>query len=244
MQVDIPEGSTLQDMERLLAQSGMQPPLLVKPLWTDGREGSHGLAVVYDLPSLGQLLDGSGAVSSSFRPPVVIQQFVPHGGALHKVYVLGSISVVCKRPSLGDQHLGDISGSRRKGVLQLPRISCKTVAFDLGGGHAGNPESLRAVEGGAECSNCSPPAADQVLDSETELLTPSSRPSSPDEHRPPEWFTRALAHELRARMGLQLFNFDLIVPEQQSSADEDLYLVVDINYFPGERGSDMTSLLA
>lgn len=42
-------------------------------------------------------------------------------------------------------------------------------------------------------------------------------------------FVRALAAALRAALGLQLFNFDLI----RVGGASDAFLVVDINYFPG-----------
>ena len=68
----------------MMAASGMTPPLVVKPVWTDGREGSHGLAVVHDMQSLSNLL--AGEAGSSVKPPVVIQEFVEHGGVLFKVW--------------------------------------------------------------------------------------------------------------------------------------------------------------
>lgn len=71
-----------------MAESGMKPPLVVKPVWTDGREGSHGLAVVHDMPSLSNLL--SGVAGSGVKPPVVIQEFVDHGGVLFKVWSVTS----------------------------------------------------------------------------------------------------------------------------------------------------------
>lgn len=40
-----------------------------------------------------------------------------------QVYVLGNRTVVTKRPSLGDKYLD--KEARRKGVMHLPRISCK-----------------------------------------------------------------------------------------------------------------------
>lgn len=83
VQVIIPEGTLWQETEQLVHEAGLLPPFLIKPLWSDGRPGSHGLAVVYDLPSLDTLL--SGAPSSNFSPPVVVQQFVLHGGVLNKV---------------------------------------------------------------------------------------------------------------------------------------------------------------
>lgn len=66
---------------------------------------------------------------------------------------------------------------------------------------------------------------------------------------PPAWLTSALAATLRQELGMQLFNFDLIVPEQQPVFDGPrqqhqqadggpdaapaLCYVVDINFFPG-----------
>jgi hypothetical protein len=82
-QVEIPEGMSVSEAQAKLAAAGLTPPLLCKPLWTDGREGSHGLAVLHDLGSLDQLLEGS--VSSEFKAPLVVQQFVEHGGVLFKV---------------------------------------------------------------------------------------------------------------------------------------------------------------
>ena len=45
--------------------------------------GSHGLAVLHDMAALGKVLHG--AVSSELKPPLVVQQFVAHGGVLFKV---------------------------------------------------------------------------------------------------------------------------------------------------------------
>lgn len=83
VQVEISESTTLGEAYQLLQSAGLKPPLLVKPLWSDGREGSHGLAVLHDLQMLEKLL--SGRVSSELKPPLVVQQFVEHGGVLYKV---------------------------------------------------------------------------------------------------------------------------------------------------------------
>lgn len=74
---------SLDEAQGLLQAAGLRPPLLFKPLWTDGREGSHGLAVLHDMAALGRLLEGS--VSSELKAPLVVQQFVEHGGVLFKV---------------------------------------------------------------------------------------------------------------------------------------------------------------
>lgn len=83
LQVEIAEGTTEAEAQAALAAAGLAPPLLCKPLWTDGRDGSHKLAVLHDLEALGRLL--RGAVCNEFKPPLVVQQFVEHGGVLFKV---------------------------------------------------------------------------------------------------------------------------------------------------------------
>lgn len=83
LQVEIAEGTTEVEAQAALAAAGLVPPLLCKPLWTDGRDGSHKLAVLHDLEALGRLL--RGAVCHEFKPPLVVQQFVEHGGVLFKV---------------------------------------------------------------------------------------------------------------------------------------------------------------
>mmetsp|Transcript_15093 Transcript_15093/g.40824 ORF Transcript_15093/g.40824 Transcript_15093/m.40824 type:complete len:443 (+) Transcript_15093:139-1467(+) len=199
VQVEIPEGSTLEQAKQRLEGAGLQPPLLVKPLWTDGREGSHGLAVLHDIKSLEKLVVG---LSEDLQPPLVVQQFVEHGGVLYKVYVLGNRTVVTKRPSLGDKYLD--KEARGKGVMHLPRISCK--------------------------ADYCPPGTNQAAH---QLAASVSCDMDEFCEAPPEWITHTLADVLRRRLGLQLFNFDLICPEEQISPNECLYYVIDINYFPG-----------
>jgi hypothetical protein len=42
-------GCTREQARKLLAEAGMEPPLLAKPLWADGRDGAHGLAVIHQV---------------------------------------------------------------------------------------------------------------------------------------------------------------------------------------------------
>lgn len=193
VQVEIPEGMEIAEAEKVLASKGFRPPLIVKSMWTDGREGSHNLAVLHDIKALANVLQGHKR-EAELKPPLVVQQFVEHGGVLYKIFVLGRQTFVTRRQSLGDSHFkGDI----KKGLQQLPRISCKLLP---GTGPAN-------------------PAAAGEDDDDTNL--------------PPKWLTSALAKTLRERLGLQLFNFDLICPERQEVHGDTLYYVVDINYFPG-----------
>lgn len=98
LQVEIPEGMTEAEAQAALAAAGLSPPLLCKPLWTDGRDGSHKLAVLHDLEALGRLLRGQ--VCHEFKPPLVVQQFVEHGGVLFKVCWGWDVEDT-------DQHVGD-----------------------------------------------------------------------------------------------------------------------------------------
>ena len=61
----------------------MQFPLLAKPYITDGRQGSHGLALVHSLEGLKQLVNGTGPPGVAL--PVMLQPFIEHGGCLFKV---------------------------------------------------------------------------------------------------------------------------------------------------------------
>jgi inositol-1,3,4-trisphosphate 5/6-kinase/inositol-tetrakisphosphate 1-kinase len=201
LQVVLQEGVSLQAARQRVEAAGLQPPLLVKPLWTDGREGSHGLALLQDLKALERLL--TGTVSSELKPPLVVQQFVEHGGVLHKVYVLGLQTVVTRRPSLGDRHMASA-----KAVQQLPRISCQRQSASASSSPQRHPYRLSwGEQAGGDAAAC--------------------------EGYPPEWLTDALASHLRQQLGLQLFNFDLICPECQCEVGPVQYYVVDINYFPG-----------
>lgn len=199
-QVEIVEGTSLGEAEAKLASAGLKPPLVVKPLWTDGRPGSHGLAVLHDLLALDKLLQGASCAAASestpnVKPPLVVQQFVEHGGRLYKVYVLGEQTVVTQRPSLKNSYL-----SSSKGVTTLPRISCTSL-------NNKHKHEFRM----------------NVGDEEANIAY---------DNWPPEWVTNSLAAILRKRLGVQLFNFDMICPEGDNF-EELLYYVVDINYFPG-----------
>ena len=76
-------GCTLEEALAQLRETGMHPPLLAKPLWADGREGSHGLALIHEESGIERLVTGRAPGGMSL--PVVLQQFVEHGGNLFKV---------------------------------------------------------------------------------------------------------------------------------------------------------------
>ncbi|KAH7524836.1 hypothetical protein FEM48_Zijuj06G0161300 [Ziziphus jujuba var. spinosa] len=81
-----------------VAKSGLTLPLVAKPLVADGSAKSHELSLAYDQYSLQKL-----------EPPLVLQEFVNHGGVLFKVYIVGEAIKVVRRFSLPDVSKRELS---------------------------------------------------------------------------------------------------------------------------------------
>jgi inositol-1,3,4-trisphosphate 5/6-kinase / inositol-tetrakisphosphate 1-kinase len=79
------------DDSTTFATGGLRFPLIAKPVGVDGSAASHDLRLVYRREGLRGL-----------RAPVVLQEFVNHGGVLFKVYVVGDRAVCVTRSSLPD----------------------------------------------------------------------------------------------------------------------------------------------
>jgi inositol-1,3,4-trisphosphate 5/6-kinase/inositol-tetrakisphosphate 1-kinase len=89
-QVAVRDAAALADPDDLLL-SGLRFPLIAKPLAVDGSAGSHDMSLVYRREGLRGL-----------RHPLVLQEFVNHGGVLFKVYVVGDGATCVMRRSLPD----------------------------------------------------------------------------------------------------------------------------------------------
>ncbi|XP_070663414.1 inositol-tetrakisphosphate 1-kinase 4-like isoform X4 [Malus domestica] len=155
-------------------KAGLKLPLVVKPLVVDGSAKSHELFLAYDQCSLSEL-----------EPPLVLQEFVNHGGVLFKVYIVGEAIKVVRRfslPNISKRELEKLAG-----VFRFPRVSCAAASAD-----------------------------DADLDPSVAEL-----PQRP--------LLENLARELRQRLGLRLFNVDMI----REHGTKDVFYVIDINYFPG-----------
>ncbi len=74
----------------MLDHTQMRFPLLAKPYFTDGRQGSHGLALIKNLEGLKRLVNGTGPPGVAL--PVMLQPFIEHGGCLFKVRLLHTSS--------------------------------------------------------------------------------------------------------------------------------------------------------
>ncbi|KAK6119492.1 hypothetical protein DH2020_046769 [Rehmannia glutinosa] len=91
------------DGEMDLESEGLKFPVIAKPLVADGSAKSHKMSLVYNSDGLSKL-----------KPPVVLQEFVNHGGVIFKVYVVGEYVKCVKRKSLPDvneENLGTLKGS-------------------------------------------------------------------------------------------------------------------------------------
>ncbi|XP_047980703.1 inositol-tetrakisphosphate 1-kinase 3-like [Salvia hispanica] len=150
--------------------AGLRLPLVAKPLFAK----SHELSLAYDELSLQKL-----------EPPLVLQEFINHGGVLFKVYIVGEAIKVLRRFSLPDVSKRELKSSA--GVYRFPRVSCAAASAD-----------------------------EADLDPHVAEL-------------PPRPLLERLAKELRHRLGLRLFNLDMI----REHGTRDRYYIIDINYFPG-----------
>ncbi|KAI3952582.1 hypothetical protein MKW98_015811 [Papaver atlanticum] len=92
----IPKQVLVTDVDSLMnvnAEGGLKLrfPLIAKPEMVDGSMQSHELSLVYNLGALKKV-----------HTPVVLQEFVNHGGVMFKVYIVGDYATCAKRNSLPD----------------------------------------------------------------------------------------------------------------------------------------------
>uniref|UniRef100_A0A1D1Z4V7 Inositol-tetrakisphosphate 1-kinase n=1 Tax=Anthurium amnicola TaxID=1678845 RepID=A0A1D1Z4V7_9ARAE len=90
----VPKQIVIYDLAALLDDgvlSTLRFPVISKPLVADGSAKSHKMALVYHRDALFKL-----------KPPLVLQEFVNHGGVIFKVYVVGDYVKCVKRKSLPD----------------------------------------------------------------------------------------------------------------------------------------------
>ncbi|XP_071735870.1 inositol-tetrakisphosphate 1-kinase 1-like [Rutidosis leptorrhynchoides] len=95
-------------------------PVIAKPLTADGTTKAHSMSIVFDLEGLTNKLE--------LEPPMVLQQFVNHGGTIFKVYVVGEYVTCVKRRSLPDISNNKVSDSG--GAVKFSRISSGVVGID------------------------------------------------------------------------------------------------------------------
>ena len=99
--------------------SSLRFPVIAKPLAADGSTGSHKMALVFN---------HDGLLKQS--PPLVLQEFVNHGGVVFKVYVAGNYVKCVKRKSLPDLPNETLATFAEGGSVSFSQISNIAVAQD------------------------------------------------------------------------------------------------------------------
>lgn len=89
-----PQFATLEkdDIPQLKLKN-LKFPVICKTFQSCGTTESHEMAVVLRLEAFSSL---------KLRKPLLIQEFVNHGGVLFKVFVIGTKYQIVKRPSVPD----------------------------------------------------------------------------------------------------------------------------------------------
>lgn len=106
-QIVIYDAETLRDTR---SWERLKFPVIAKPLVADGSAKSHKMSLVYNHGGL-----------SSLKPPIVLQEFVNHGGVIFKVYVVGEYVKCVKRKSLPD--VSEEKLESLGGVLTFSQVS-------------------------------------------------------------------------------------------------------------------------
>ena len=199
----VPKQRVVYESENLMdsiKEEGLKFPLIAKPVTADGSATSHEMSLVFNENGLKKL-----------KTPIVIQEFVNHGGVIFKVYVVGEHVKCVKRRSLLDiteEKLNSMAADQ--GLLPFSQISNLVAKNEVGGCSELEKAVIARNKGKGFCY------------SEVDELVEKAE-------MPPMEFVMELAKGLREAMGLRLFNFDLI----RDSRDGNRYFVIDINYFPG-----------
>ncbi|KAF3335984.1 inositol-tetrakisphosphate 1-kinase 1 [Carex littledalei] len=109
-----------------LADSGLVEalgfPIIAKPLVADGTARSHKMSLVFSREGLHQL-----------KPPLVLQEFVNHGGVIFKVYVVGTHVTCVKRRSLPDVSKETLLQCPAEGSVSFSQISNLTAKGQIRG---------------------------------------------------------------------------------------------------------------
>ncbi|CAK7327844.1 unnamed protein product [Dovyalis caffra] len=108
---------TLNSNDELIRDLGF--PLIAKPLMANGGATSHKMYLVFDKEGLDKL-----------ETPIILQEFVNHGGVIFKAYVAGDYVKCVKRKSLPDLKEG--KSVTLKGLLPFSQISNLSVEENSG----------------------------------------------------------------------------------------------------------------
>ncbi|XP_059667430.1 inositol-tetrakisphosphate 1-kinase 1 [Cornus florida] len=112
--IGVPKQIVIYNQESLLDQKALEElkfPVIAKPLVANGSVNSHQMLLVFNKEGLNGLTP----------LPIVLQEFVNHGGVIFKVYVVGEYAQCVKRrslPDISEEKLGTMEG-----LLSFSQIS-------------------------------------------------------------------------------------------------------------------------
>ncbi|GJT06727.1 inositol-tetrakisphosphate 1-kinase 1-like protein [Tanacetum coccineum] len=112
-----PKQVAIYEPGQLKEGTGLKFPVIAKPLVVDGSVKSHKMSLIYNSEGL-----------ENVKCPIVLQEFVNHGGVIFKVYVVGEYVKCVKRKSLADisdEKLSTLHGSFR--FCQVSNVKCNNV---------------------------------------------------------------------------------------------------------------------
>ncbi|KAM5575145.1 hypothetical protein ABKV19_014210 [Rosa sericea] len=188
-----------------VTDSGLKLPLVAKPLVNDGSVKSHQLSLAYDRYSLQKL-----------EPPLVLQEFVNHGMHSYTCTSFPFLLAPSVSQLLNFHFFFPVVG----GVLFKVYIVGEAIKvvrrFSLPDVSKRELSETAGVYRFPRVSCAAASADDADLDPSIAEL-------------PPRPLLERLAKELRRRLGLRLFNLDMI----REHGTRDRFYVIDINYFPG-----------
>ncbi|KAM5557969.1 inositol-tetrakisphosphate 1-kinase 1 [Rosa sericea] len=102
--VGVPKQVLIHDPAELESDLGLKFPVIAKPVLANGSAKSHQMSMVF-----------SGEGLKKVETPILLQEFVNHGGTIFKVYVIGDYTECVKRRSLPD--ISDEQRTKLAGVV-------------------------------------------------------------------------------------------------------------------------------
>eukprot|EP00270_Netrium_digitus_P012074 TRINITY_DN3891_c0_g2_i1.p1 TRINITY_DN3891_c0_g2~~TRINITY_DN3891_c0_g2_i1.p1 ORF type:complete len:401 (+),score=154.07 TRINITY_DN3891_c0_g2_i1:150-1205(+) len=176
---------------------GLRFPVVAKPVDASASVGAHAHDMALVL---------APAALPLLTPPLILQEFINHGGFLFKLYVLGDMTMVFKRSSLPD--VAPAPPSRE--VPAAVRVHAPTTT--LSSPHMDEEVGLIRF--------------DRISNVPMEKGEAAATTSVVD---PPADVMHSIGQQLRALLGLQVFNVDIL---REGGSSSRLY-IVDINFLPG-----------
>ncbi len=198
-------------------------PLVVKSVAACSTPESHYMAVVESWEQVASLHVVAKDHPICPKFPVVVQPYIPHGGVVYKVYVIGSAPA----------RVGHHQHAARYYVVPKPslRLTSHVTSSVTARPELSNDNTQRLLLFDALHPSRTPAGAAlfQHLQAD-DMNLPDHTCSS---EQPPDWVIEALNKELQRVLELTFFGYDLVCEESTGE-----YWILDINYFPSYKGCE------